>query len=223
MKTTQLKERPILFSGPMVQAILSGRKTQTRRVLKPQPEPCEGDRYRWAPPGARYDAGLGMWIPLTTWRADVEVMRSGAAGIAEFCPYGTVGDRLWVRETFAPRLDVDPREEPLKARDYALYRADGSSLDEPHWHHYPDRWTPSIFMPRWACRIVLEITDVRVERLHRISQDDAAAEGFPWLDDPMELPPKGRFRETWQALNGEASWDADPWVWAVTFSRIGGE
>lgn len=167
-----VRERPVLFSGPMVKALIDGRKTQTRRMVKPQPEPD----FRTV----KQDGG-GHWI----WWSGPDrpglgefTRRAYPNGEGVRCPYGRAGERLWVKETFARRLDVDPKEEPEKARHYALCRADGTGLDEPHWHSYPHRWTPAIHMPRWASRLTLEITEVRVQRLGEISEEDAVAEGI---------------------------------------------
>ena len=196
---TAVRERPVIFSGPMVKAILDGRKTQTRRVVKLRP----GQEIEH---GAVFSTTDPFWM------------------IAS--PYGRKGDRLWVRETFASRLDVDPGEDAEKARHYALYRADGTSLDDPHWHPYRERWTPAIHMPRWASRITLEITGVGVEWLAEISEADARAEGFP---DPAGAnrgyPDRARywFRRLWDEINGKrpgCSWAANPRVWVVSFRRV---
>lgn len=180
-----MRERPILFSGPMVRAILAGTKTQTRRVVKPQPA---GE---WASPG-----------------------RSS-------CPYGRPGDRLWVRETFGHF----ERSEGFKPGCAVFYRADGNCLKlEP--------WRPSIHMPRWACRLVLEISAIRMERLQAISEADAIAEGASfhdglgvghsgWRHDFGDVHATARdaFARLWRDLNGPDSWSANPWVWVVEFMR----
>lgn len=211
-----MKERPILFSAPMVRAILEGRKTQTRRVVKPGPPD-----------------GLGMYACLGAWRYEGVDYR---ANEVETCPYGVPGDRLWVRETWQM---VDPLEVPENRRGsrapftgcqgariipwVATYRADGELAHE----RYGDIvWKPSIHMPRWASRITLEITGVRVERLQDISEEDALAEGvhrFDWQDDNGECPATTReaFARLWASINGPDSWTANPWVWVVEFRRIG--
>ena len=199
------KERPILFSGDMVRAILDGRKTMTRRVVKiaqhPQAERVqhfEGLRWDWL----RYDG-----LRLSTFK----------------CPFGKTGDRLWVRETF--RLS-DPNDcacyEPCRCRSgQPMYRADG------HYHDMEYKWKPSIHMPRWASRITLEITDIRVERLQDINEEDAEAEGAPLELGVLErtiLGAKARYRSgfvrLWESINGPGSWDANPWVWCVSFKRV---
>lgn len=190
-----MNERPILFSTPMVRAILDGRKTQTRRVVKPCHMAMDHGE---AADGTCIDAG---YIPV--WR---------------LCPYGHPGDRLWVRETF--------RRWP----DGIQYRADLPADDERDPSHFP-RWKPSIHMPRDCSRILLEVTGVRAERLHAIGDKDARAEGAPCIDEAsgreVLFPDADKagswtlgFRGIWQSINGEASWDANPWVWVVEFERV---
>jgi hypothetical protein len=213
---TAVRSRPIIFSGPMVQAILAGRKSQTRRVIDLSRVSFKPSWVGWVD---HPDDGPGWYAQ------DVD---APYGELAEFwgeqrlkCPYGAVGDLLWVRETFAARQDVDPVEEPDKARHYALYRADGTSLDEPHWHSHPSRWTPLIHMPRWASRITLRITGVRVERLQGISEDDAKFEGSPLKSGSYSH--RTWFRELWTEINGKRSgcdWASNPWVWAISFERL---
>ncbi|MBT9268532.1 hypothetical protein KKQ10_27010 [Pseudomonas sp. MG-9] len=200
----QSKERPILFSAPMVRAILDGRKTVTRRPVK----------------------GLGL-----QWLDDFkpEYVADAANSL---CPYGKPGDQLWVRETWycdhndvmrGPYLKPDDLDVSEARDDGTLvYAADGLTpyeADQPVWK-------PSIHMPRWACRILLEITDVRVERLQDISRADIRAEG---LQCPPELAgdnvsPNYRdwypaaWKELWNSTGGD--WDANPWVWVVEFKRV---
>jgi len=188
-----MKERPILFNGEMVRAILDGRKTQTRRLVKPQP---------------RVVHSIHSDASITTNR----IFRKGDQRIHS--PFGTIGDRLWVRETFSCM-----ERKPVAGCEVA-YRADGESLV---W----EPWTPSIHMPRWASRINLEITGVRVERVQEISDDDAESEGVDLrrlcgcvegcatCDDrsPSEV-----FRDLWQSIY--ANWDANPWVWVYEFRRM---
>lgn len=197
-----MKERPILFGGEMVRAILDGRKTQTRRVVKPAP------------------CGLRMGLPYGKGRYIT-------------CPYGQPGDRLWVRETHAFVGSIDP--------GWLLYRASGyesecqrHGFDRPYPAVSSIKWRPSIHMPRWASRITLEITGVRVERLQEISEDDAKAEGcglyvpghgFITQADLAEgysnyLAPRMGFEFVWTKINGPGSWDANPWVWVVEFKRL---
>ncbi len=178
--STATKERPILFSGPMVRAILDDRKTQTRRVLKPQPShgvTISKFEDRWC------CNGLLTGIPKKLSKPFA-------------CPHGEVGDRLWVREAFY--IDLCPYESgPLPEsaefddwRDAIYYRADGDCCDQiPECECATEgkpKWRPSIHMPRWASRITLEITGVRVERLNDISEEDAIAEGVVLKNDAPE-------------------------------------
>jgi len=181
-----IKERPILFSGPMVRAILDGRKTMTRRVIKYPAVTVEHDRII-----------AGRFIDPKTGCVD------GQFDVIA-CPYGQPGDRLWVRETYN------------SCGGKPFYRADGEL--HPDW-----KWRPSIFMPRWASRITLEITAVRVERLKDITIEDAQAEGVT----PLGVEGDGRrwraaFRELWDSLNAKRGhgWGANPWVWVISFKRV---
>jgi hypothetical protein len=219
METTMTKERPILFSGPLVRALLDGRKTQTRRVVKPQPT-TDGYWWTWKHVSCNGESGL----------------RDGLPCLGP-CPYGFIGDRLWVRETWNIwRHDAESTwSGPInEARGmYAsqvVYAADG---------RWQVDYRPSINMPRWASRITLEITDVRVQRLQDIDEQDAEAEGVEQsksirnANDPSfqfrdYMRPEGctvqsavdSFRTLWQSINGPDSWFANPWVWALTFRRI---
>jgi hypothetical protein len=205
------KERPILFSGEMVRAILEGRKTQTRRVasIADNVRICEGTAKGFLP-------GLpdGFVIP---------------------CPYGQTGDRLWVREAWCPATwgSYEPRKEiPRRPSDALIqFRADyrsRSSVD------YDGHWKPSIFLPRWASRLTLEITKIRVERVQEISHEDALAEGckgYEWVEsspyiagphtDAGQLPAE-EYKELWDSINGKRGfgWDKNPWVWVIEFRRI---
>ena len=217
------KERPILFSGSMVRAILDGRKTQTRRVLKDRfwdiqsgPENCmNGFR--------RIDGGCAVFEIQDTVDSTHEYKIR--------CPYGVPGDTLWVRECWGtPDADhpqcVDGRKP--QQGDHMVYRA--NPADDYQWGSgLPSQggfvWRPSIHMPRWASRITLEVTDVRIERVQEISVDDAIAEGV-WLDPPdahgFRSEVQGAFRELWDSINAKRGfgWEANPWVWALAFKRI---
>lgn len=185
-----MKTRPILFSGPMVRAILEGRKTMTRRIAKP-----EHFRGSVMPP----DLALARPDSMT------------------FCPYGTQGDRLWVRETWMSVFEVD-----TGFLGWA-YRAGGMPQDDRSAGNYmdgTDRWSPSIHMPRAASRITLEITGVRVERLQEITHADAIAEGCQPHPNATTQSKCDDFKRLWESINGPASWDANPYVWAITFNRI---
>ncbi len=229
-----MKERPILFSAPMVRALLAGTKTVTRRVLKSMPAYTPGPLvHRPTHPAQYFDAYCGaiktaenprgMSGDWCWWSADDRP----APDTTIKCPFGVPGDRLWVRETFCVASDdqdvhVDGEPESWRPRglmaQWAYYRAtdqDVIDINDPDGKRSP--WKPSIFMPRWASRITLEITGVRVERLHDITDEDARAEGVSGgsLTGPVEA-----FEYLWCDINGAASWTANPWVWAVSFKRV---
>ena len=195
-----MKERPILFNAPMVRAILDGRKTVTRRVVKPQPA---GEIRRGEP-------DFNHWIDTKYWERQNQKENRGIGTRGFACPYGQPGgDRLYVRETFGHF----ERNENFAPGCEVFYRADGESLAvEP--------WRPSIHMPRWASRITLEITSVRVERLQDISVADAIAEGCPGGEHGDRYAALEQYRALWESINGPGSWDANPWVWAITFKRV---
>lgn len=182
------KEKPILMNSESVRAILGGRKTQTRRVIKPQPEILS------APMGAKtiWWKGRDGWLP---------------ASIREYCPYGKVGDRLWVKETFKI---ID---------SFVWYKADGMYIKKR-------KWKPSIFMPHWASRITLEVVDIRVERVQDISREDVIAEGCEGMQgEPREksLPVhQVVFADLWDSINAKRGygWDMNPFVWVIVFKQI---
>lgn len=205
-----MKERGMIFNAEMVRAILDGRKTQTRRVMKPQPEQC--------PRG-------GHWWPSNVFKTMLHVeneMQNGEGGwgglVGDACPFGKPGDRIWVRETWA--------EAGASAPDLKLYRANYPEHVPSHYENVPPadeiRWTPSIHMPRWASRITLEITGVRVERLNDISECDAKAEGAPTECTLIGDKHYPGFRSLWKSIYGDDSWQANPWVWVIEFKRIEG-
>lgn len=205
-----IKERPIIFGGESIPPILTGDKTQTRRVIKPQPgEPTDPPQVCDITPGIR-------------------------------CPYGQPGDRLWVRETFAllwPDLEPVPPQQcnveyradnPTAKYPGGWPEEEGGDLDCP-------RWGSPIHMPRWASRITLEIVRIRVERLKEITEADAIAEGlFRWKNaegktyfginrpDVWESDPRLTFKRLWNGINAKRGygWDQNPWVWVVEFRRI---
>lgn len=203
-----MKERPILFNGEMVRAILEGRKAQTRRVVKHQP--CGGWEFDGVygkitshhPQRGKFGAFLRRGVD-TSWPE---------LGIIP-CPFGQPGDRLWVKETYAawPAGHDDPE---------LIYRA--------HWSvpeaHAPTckGWTPSIHMPRWASRITRKITNIRVERLNKITRGDAMAEGCPFPNMADGPDPREWFSDLWESINGKGSWDANPWVWVIEFRKLDG-
>lgn len=208
-----MKERPILFSAPMVRAILAGTKTQTRRVVKPQPVMRDGDdcvieyangKQRHSGPA---DYLLGHVLPTYA------------------CPYCQPGDRLWVRETFITGCEMDDNGY-FKVDDEGNYLVWYAG----DWPSDP-KWRQSIHMPRWASRITLEITGVRVERLQDISEADAIAEGVPAVSSGGVTlftttgvncfqAAKDAYAALWESINGPGSWDANPFVWVVEFRRV---
>ncbi len=209
---SQIKERPILFSAPMVRAILEGRKTVTRRVCKPQPSANAHTTCASGNP-------MGAW-----WETGKDINR---------CPHGQPGDRLWVRETWycdhfevmrGPYLKPDDLDIREALEDGTLvYGADGLA---PYEQEQPT-WKPSIHMPRWASRILLEITAVRVERLQDITEAQALAEGIALhpggghhVEDGKHhwASPIDSFAGLWSSVGGD--WDANPWVWVVEFKRV---
>ena len=204
-----MKTRPILFSGPMVRALLDGSKTQTRRIVK-----------------ARADKNLGPRCVLQPHELAGEVNR----GDYQNCPYGQPGNRLWVRETWSYfGGDEYMYQQEIASVGYRASQVDG--LD-----HVPGgRWRASIHMPRWASRITLEITGVRVEKLQGISEADCIAEGctknhndYYWGGPhkagglKQMATAKQAYQDLWESINGPENWDANPWVWVVEFKRVEG-
>jgi hypothetical protein len=189
-----VKEHPILFSTAMVQAILADKKTQTRRVLKPQP-PLYGEDVHLIP------CGMPGRISLSNGT------RACLRNLPVACPYGTIGDRLWVRETFAYLTDYDG-QYLLGEERKAFYKADGE-----RYQPQLSRWRPSIHMPRRLSRITLRIVSNRIERIQDITKLDAKLEGCASRED---------FRALWDALNAKRGfgWDKNPWVWVIGFRRI---
>jgi hypothetical protein len=208
-----MTERPILFQGAMVRALLAGTKTQTRRVAK--------------------------GVVARHSRTGEALANLDSAGPRVTFPYGQPGDRLWVRETWycddfrvqrGPYLKPDDMDmEAARADGTMVYRA--SSGDRPYEAEQP-LWRPAIHMPRWASRITLEVTGVRVERLQDISIEDAKAEGA-WPDvsvvddcakyfgtDVLAANPYRAFQMLWERINGVDAWAVNPWVWVVEFKRV---
>jgi hypothetical protein len=236
-----MKERPILFSGPMVRAILDGRKTQTRRIIKlPIFGRSDTPGYDWS-----FRDRRGLW---NDYRND---------RIAEVCPYGKSGDRLWVREKFGYSRQVDDINgservvcyaagHPFHVTDAsvdALKRCHSGNLMQPnHFVHDPIHWRPSIHMPRWASRITLEIMGIKIERVQDIYGTDVLEEGLGpdglrqyYRDLRQQRTQEGsefdgpgdvlwdwemEWRVLWGSIHGVGSWDTNPWVWAITFRRI---
>lgn len=198
-----MKERPILFKGEMVRAILNGSKSQTRRAMKPQPP--EFVRVRLG--------GNSLEHHFFDDGRDGEVARNWPdRNIFSLCPHGKTGDHLWVRETWKNSANVQPPiDEPY------IYAADLGPNGAMKW---AATWKPSIHMPRAASRITLEITGVRVEKLQDISRGDAMAEGCPFPNMQDGEDPRQWYADLWESINGVDSWNANPWVWCISFRRV---
>lgn len=196
-----MKERPIIFSGESVRAILADQKTQTRRIVKPQPPAVGG-----ASAVFRYADG---------WRFGGVDYRDDSR--LERCPHGVAGDRLWVREKWAVRrLQAGFWLEFPDGKNYHATRPDAERYAKG------DGWRSPIHMPRWASRLTLELVSVRVERLQDISEEDATAEGFTTrrlLDTDLRSAWL-KFAQAWNDLHGAGAWEANPWVWRIEFRRL---
>lgn len=211
-----IRERPILFSAPMVRAILNSSKTQTRRVVKP-----------WTP---RPNASAKAVPEDVAYLPDFTCYRTT-------CPYGQPGDRLRVKEAAWMWCERRPNGKTKTGRDKWVY----VPMREAPIHYAADHpkkpaidvvspttgntwgWRLKIgrFLPRWASRITLEITEVRVERLQDISDEDSLAEGiYPTSTGLYPGSPRAAYQKLWEQINGPGSWDANPWVWAVSFKRV---
>lgn len=226
-----MRERPILFSAPMVRAILDGQKTQTRRLVKFPPGAAACDHRlcpsRWVGNEDGYHCAIcGAGIRLAR-------SKSGVAGLR--CPYGAPGDRLWVRE--ASRAE----ELALTGQDGVRYLADDAFRPIENTPEAAMKWldmfcygqstpgdgvrigkgVPSIHMPRWASRILLEIVSVRVERLNDCSEADARADGAEYgYGEGATISYRRMYELLWEHINGAGSWDANPFVWVVEFKRV---
>ncbi len=226
-----MKERPILFSAPMVRAILVGRKTQTRRVVKLVDTLPDGRGLK----AIKKPASLTC-LPLVDGKFQYSPY-GGAPyepypSVSEFCPYGERGDRLWVRENGWERPDRTRKQMREGADTWAPYYYDADGICVADIDGFGFKRRPSIHMPRWASRITLEITAVRVERLQDISEEDAEAEGvYEYIGEPqvecdgqvLHFPDASFVRgylSVWQSIYGSGSWDANPWVWVLEFRKV---
>lgn len=233
-----MKERGMIFNGEMVRAILDGQKTQTRRIMQVQPDTPEFGLRRIIESSIANEIGMYFWS-----QEDARGIKARSKQF--FCPFGDVGDRIWVRETWA--------EAGAGAPDLKLYRANYPEHVPTHYENVPPasdiRWTPSIHMPRRASRITLEITGVRVEQLDKISEEDSIAEGMQGVICPSckgapdysttqydpdtlaavdEIPcqscesNRSKFFALWDSIYGEANHYMGDWVWVIEFKRIEG-
>lgn len=209
-----MKERGMIFNGEMVRALLDGRKTQTRRIMKAQPSEdftpmnmaLEADyKARWYTPGIVDKDGYLQ-------PAGKEVFGVANENEGYSCPFGAVGDRIWVRETWN------------KYGGLLTYRADHDWIDDMRKETVcTAKWVPSIHMPRWASRILLEITDVRVERLQSITLGDICKEvGCGLYDFRPATYGFQVWEELWKSIYGAENWQANPWVWVISFKRVEG-
>lgn len=219
----------MIFNGEMVRALLDGRKTQTRRIVKGTDSAVKFCK-EWNINGEEVFVVLG--------EKDHTGMNPVLGAIS--CPFGAVGNRIWVRETFqGPLFNYEQMDEYLEDSskfekpEFCQYAADGGH--RPEYQDADDNlrhgWRPSIHMPRWASRILLEITDVRVERLNAINEHDAQAEGVAKLRGGFwkhyqpgwtqhQLSARGSFVTLWKSIYGDKSWNSNPWVWVIKFKRI---
>lgn len=230
-----MRERPILLNADMVRAVLNGSKTQTRRIIQSAAKNMQARGHEVITHRAPGDKWYGDYVYSMRDRSGVWQDFTNEQFLAK-CPFGQPGDRLWVRETFRVHS---------RATDVAtlVYKASQRQSWTQQTHRVPvsvcnkpaviEKWTPSIHMPRWASRITLEITGVRVERSQDITEQDSAAEGVPPAGDLLPeypdtyLTPKGdfatakvAFQRLWESIYGEDSWQANPWVWVIEFKRV---
>jgi hypothetical protein len=246
------RERPIFFSGPMVRALLAGHKTQTRRLVKiPAWITKRGLHPRtdeWM--GNRYTKGSGQYPggnPQFTGDQPSGLLITCLDGTCQLlpCPYGVSGERLWVRETWkASERAADMVDGIQFAADGSFIPIENSRAAADRWGDVYDNgrhgarcWRPPIFMPRWASRINLEVTGIRLERLQAITEADAAAEGVEKFFDryaqcsreqrictgelALAAPYRASFACTWDEINGDRDlWSSNPWVWAIVFKRL---
>ena len=206
-----MRERPIIFNAEMVRAVLDGRKTQTRRIIQSPAKNMQARGHEVISHRAAGDKWYGDYVYSMRDRSGVWQDFTNDQFLAK-CPFGAVGDRLWVRETWA-RYNIDQNSHDM------AYRA-----TIPDDWPKEGRWRPSIHMPRWASRITLEITGVRVERLHAITLGDICKElGCGLYDFRPATYGFKVWEELWQSIYGADSWQANPWVWGVEFKRVEGD
>lgn len=196
-----MTDRPILFSSEMVRAILDGRKTQTRRVITPQPL-----------------VDFNLRFPIN-WKSS---MFKTTEDFAARCSYGHLGDRLWVRENGCERPDRSPKMMRDGANTWPRYMYDADDCDHAQLREWGWRRRPSIHMPRWASRITLEIVSIRVERVKTITDDGAIEEGVDRTNTSIPGYATTRYVKLWDSINAKRGfpWSSNPWVWAIEFKRV---
>ena len=227
-----MKARPMLFNGEMVRALLCGRKTQTRRIIKPQIEPWGKNGYKWD--GHKPNSKYGAWAYSDP--NDIQFCMQGNS------LHGQVGDLIWVKETWKPTINDDVCGVTYRADDKFIEIEDTEEAserwvsvrrpEEQHPSNVEPKWRPSLFMFRWASRLTLRITDVRVEQVQDITEKDAIAEGLRIFnkDDAnlyyssaaheadWELSPVDAYKKLWNSIN--KNWGDNPWVWCISFDVI---
>jgi len=213
-----MKEYPLLLKSEMVRAILEGRKTQTRCPIMPQPILIDSRTWEWPYPST-FDEEKNKWIlSKASWGKNIDP----ANCMINFCPW-QVGDRLWVRETWrVDRLNESIKSNNLESGQWVQYKSDNDI-----WATYPGRWRPSIHMPRWASRITLEITNIRVERIQEISEEDAREEGLQqethtYWSETRTYWAQNSFKKFWDSIYAKKGygWATNCWVWVREFRRI---
>ena len=204
-----MKERSIPCKDPEVKAIIDGQQTMIRRAIKPQPN------Y-----GQEFIGMSFVWDGKSQAEFETPPLFPGASMYHPLCPYGQPGDRLWVKEEWgvAPcNNSFPPSEIPLSSARHVDYKAD----EERYWSVHVDKWRPSIFMPRWASRITLEIVDVWVERLQEITDEDIWNEGAIFNKGIESYHAQSKFKALWDFTNGkEYPWKNNPWVWCIKFKKL---
>ena len=207
--TNKIKIRPILFRPEMIRALLAGWKTQTRREVKPNPVHAYAAHINWRNVAYGEDNSIAQF----TAEKVTNYMNSLV------CPFGKPGDLLWVRETFfmPPAINVKMLRDGADTWPDYIYCADIDDYDADFCLENKWKKKPSIFLPRAASRLTLEITDVRIQRIQEMIRGDAMEEGCPFKNMQHGHDPLDWYADLWQSINGAGSWDKNPWVWAITF------
>ena len=228
----QVKEHPILFRTEMVQAIIAGNKTMTRRIINPQPY----WREIWG--NASIAGSTKLEYEGFVYRKNlIGNIEKDTSKLIGFCPYGRIGDNLWVRESFQVYKDKYYFKASPDEIKNGQWGKDTIPIDYPEFNINNYSWKPSIHMPRKACRFVLPLVNIRIERLHDISGEDAVAEGVEstnefnskepylhqyknYLDGRFDMDANGSFMTLFQSIHGEEIWKLNPWVWVIEFKGM---